>query len=381
MTFERKLFDSQHNGGANHRYVVYFMTVRTILFIFGHAAFGFLSGCSGKTVAEADERPVLRVNGVDVTPADLKREVDFRLALVQFRKGKPVDTEKIRARIARNVTNEVIAGLLYQTYPLERNAAVQAAVEKDLAARYRRTFVPRRKTFEDFEDYLKKGALWDVYTNNFAREAAREMYYAQVHGDDLKVTDADIDRVMARIAAFNATAAATNALAYAKATNVWRQINAGADFAKLADATSEDADRQPGGALGLCEEIDFEGVPGYWAAVSALKTGEISDVLTTDVGIEIVKALTDLAPSVDTGEPARELARIYIRRAMTIPPSTREEETTELAQYRRTQIARRSFREVVSNATIVVNGVPRENDYREDVNHKGEKKKHEKDNH
>ena len=321
--------------------------------------FGFLlfCGCKDEDKGTRDESDgALGINGIQYSANDLTRELAFREELVRLTRPK-ADLDKVRPRIARSLTNEIVSSTLFLSAAENRGILADEAVTNAVLRKFQKAFVRGNiKSLADLEKQLSLANLADVYTNNLTRELAREAYLSVVHGDDLRVPEEDVDKFLQRIEDYNAMASATNALAYAKATNLWMRIKAGEDFATLADKESEDQERQPGGELGECEKIDFELNPGYWEKVSVLKAGEVSEVLTTDVGIEIVKALTDLAPSENTGEPALKLARIYFRRAMTHPEWTREETRLELEAGYREEVIQDSFLEVSSNATIIVNG-------------------------
>lgn len=342
-------------GGASRHNLFSLLTRSAGALSLCAALVGCGRGSDDATAAEA-AACVLEVNGVSYSAADIAREQAFREALVRICRPK-ADVRKASGRIAEGLTNELVTSTLFLTAAQGRGIRGDESVTNAVLEKYRRTFARGKvRTLENLEAQLAVEGLVDVYTNNLAREIAREAYVASVHGDELSVTEKDVDDFLRRIKNYNAMVAATNALAYAKATNVWMRAKAGEDFAALADAESEDDDRQPGGELGECEKVDFADDPGYWEKVSALKEGEVSEVLTTDIGIEVVKALTGLAPSESTGEPAMKLARVYFRRAMSHPNWTREETRTDLEGEFRKNVMSASFLEVVSNATVVVNG-------------------------
>ena len=317
-----------------------------------------VAGCHDERRAAAGETPAIDVNGLSLTESEVDREIAFRLALVRFRKPKMADAAlgKARRRIAASVTNEIISGLLFQSAAARRGVCAGEAVTNDVLARYRRTFAPGKDGLAKLERRLAQDGLAGVFTNCLARDLAHEAYLDTQHGDELDVREKEVDALLERIRHFNETAAATNALAHAKATNLWRRVQSGADFATLADAESEDPDRKPGGEIGECEKVDFDGIPGYWDAVSKLDTGEVSPVLRTDVALELVKALTPLAPSENTGEPARRLARIYIRLPAFHPEWTRDDARRELAQEARREALQKAFAEVCAGSTVRING-------------------------
>ena len=345
--------NKQSSGGFSHRY----FRISQVGLALSLASLTLFVGChkNQDSSLTAQRTAAIEVNGVCLSPADIDREIDFRQELVRFRKPKQ-NLEKTRLRITSVVTNEIVTGLLFQTLADACGIQATATVTNDVLGRYRKTFARGRKTLKDLEVHLSETGLADVYTNNLVREIAREAYLSDKYGAELKVSEKDVDALLARIRRFNEVAAATNALAYAKATNLWLQISAGADFAALADKESEDLDRLPGGEIGECEKTDFENSPGYWDAVSALMTGEVSAILTTDVGLEIVKALTPLKQSDNTGSPSRKLARIYIRRPLFHPEWSRETARSELEQNARQAVLAKAFDAARSNATVFING-------------------------
>jgi parvulin-like peptidyl-prolyl isomerase len=75
----------------------------------------------------------------------------------------------------------------------------------------------------------------------------------------------------------------------AEAEDILRQLRAGADFAELAKQRSISPTAQSGGDLGYFDPQDFD--PVFAQAITALKVGEISDIVETKIGFSIFKRL------------------------------------------------------------------------------------------
>ena len=74
-----------------------------------------------------------------------------------------------------------------------------------------------------------------------------------------------------------------------------KRARSGEDFAALAKAHSQDGSAAQGGDLGYFERGAM--VPAFSEAAFSLKPGEISDVVTTDFGVHILKVVDRKAPS------------------------------------------------------------------------------------
>ena len=340
-------------GGESHRNLFSFIAC-------GVFAVFLQAGCEKAEdgIPQRSENVVaIEVNDIRLSQEDVGREIAFREALVKICRPK-TDIKKARRQLESTITNNLVCSLLFESAAERAGIHGTTAITNLMLSNYSRTFARGKgKSLIRLEAALSKEGLGEVYTNNLEREICREAYFDARHGNELRITEKDVDEAVERIRRFDEVAAATNALAYAKATNLWMRIKSGEDFAALADKESEDPDRQPGGELGECEKVDFDSDPGYWEKVSVLKAGEVSEIITTDVGIEIVKALTSLAPSEDTDAPALKLARIYIRRPMFHAKMTRDEIYAELETQARKDVAATSFAEVSSNAVIRINGI------------------------
>jgi len=83
----------------------------------------------------------------------------------------------------------------------------------------------------------------------------------------------------------------------AKAQNLDKQLKSGADFAELAKKNSDDtSSAEKGGDLG--ELVKDQTLPELDKAMFALKPGEVSDVVTTSIGYDIVQVLEKLPAQV-----------------------------------------------------------------------------------
>jgi parvulin-like peptidyl-prolyl isomerase len=154
-------------------------------------------------------------------------------------------------------------------------------------------------------------------------------YEKQEISDKLKVSDSDVAR---RIAELQKEAADRERISSEKKQRIedlHRQLKAGADFAALAKAHSECPSAPKGGVLGVYTREEIQDLSLRTAAF-ALQTGEISEVLKTDDGYLILKALA-AKPATRDAEgklltPATvELAQLLLMTEAPEPVPTPEE--------------------------------------------------------
>ena len=132
---------------------------------------------------------------------------------------------------------------------------------------------------------------------------------------------------MARIKAYNAEMSLTNALVFARATNVWEKLKAGADFKEMARQFSEvPKEAQEGGEwgnLGL-QQLEPDEDLVNWA--QKLQPGEFSPPIDGDNGLMILKMNSKKGDDY-------ALSRIYFR----LPMFQEEVSEEELLKLKRQQ--------------------------------------------
>ena len=268
---------------------------------------------------------LVKIDDDQITKGDLEQEAKLRFHLFRLKRPriKAEELERSGVTSRSSLFRELQLGLM--VVHAARKAGIhltpgdlQAAQEK-----YVKTFAKPGQTFQDLINSVGPDSL--RLKQRLENEQLVEAFLNRFYADKLAVPEQTIDKILDHIKTYNHEAQLTNDWAYVQATNVWKMAKTGMDFAKLADKYSEDADKNPGGDMGECEAVDFSDDPEYWKAISSLKTGEISDVIETDIGLEVVKCLGHVAKSENTGNPAVRLARIYIRRPMFYKHYTRDQ--------------------------------------------------------
>jgi peptidyl-prolyl cis-trans isomerase C len=242
------------------------------------------------------------VNSEDVKKADF----EMLLRNVEANNG-PIPSDR-RDEILRKVLDELVNYTLLKQEARARSVtATDAEVEEQLSAM--RKMAPSE---EAFQKALKDQNMTIERLRSDARAqiAIGKMMNAQV-GDAQPATDAEAKEFYEKnpdrfkqpetvrashilVATGPQADDAAKKAARAKIDQVLKRVKSGEDFAALAKENSDDGSGQQGGDLGFFPKEKM--VPAFADAAFALKTGETSDIVTTQFGYHIIR-LTDRKPA------------------------------------------------------------------------------------
>jgi peptidyl-prolyl cis-trans isomerase C len=245
-----------------------------------------------------------RVNGEVVTKVDFDRLIKN----MEVSANQPVPPEK-RDEIFRRALDQLVTyTVLTQETRARKIAVTDAEIDENL--KQMRSQFPNEDAFTKAlaargmtMEKLKSDAKIDMSINKMMEAEmanqtpptdaqVREFY--DKNPDKFKQDEAvRASHILFRVPA-NADAA-TKKKALDQAQSVLKQARAGADFAELAKKYSADGSAQQGGDLNFFTKGQM--VPEFDQTAFALKTGEISDIVTTQFGYHIIKLTDRRAPS------------------------------------------------------------------------------------
>lgn len=200
-------------------------------------------------------------------------------------------------------------------------------------------------------DEMVKAAKLDLrlWNDQVRSEAVRHevgKYWTSRWPTNLPPTYADEE--IGRMMAWNARMALTNALVHARATNVWEQLKAGADFVKTArvntDLTDEIVDDCEWGAI---DAKFLSDEPSLRRVLKTMRPGEFSPPVAADGGLLIVR--------LERFEPEDEvytLSRIFFRLPRFLTPAPKEEIVKAAYDRHAKRLFRRKLDELVRGAKV-----------------------------
>jgi parvulin-like peptidyl-prolyl isomerase len=265
---------------------------------------------------------VVTINGLDITEGQVRAAVraEFEKMAKQQSHMPPTSVVELTKQFRQQVVRRMILGQLFQQQAdAEKIKLTEEDVIDHLKARGARQNPPL--SLEQIKQQIKaKGETFDQTVKRIqqskqlrfqklvnthvadkietAEQDANDYYTmnrqqfetpGQVRTSHILIKTADTDRAKAK----------------AKAQRLLKRIKAGADFAKLAKANSDDSySAAKGGDLGFAPK-------GIWdepfeRVAFGLQAGQVSDVVETTSGYHLIKVTGRIAPTAISFEEAKE---------------------------------------------------------------------------
>jgi len=251
------------------------------------------------TYAQDKVRVVAIVNGVELSVADLNQEVQKILpSETTFHSG--VSAEKMKVVEAKALAALVDKELQYQdglakglklskqelaeeldklaknfSSKAEFTKAQQGAgfTEKTMASFVERNIVAEKISLREVDEKIR------------ITDEILKAYYEKNRARFFKPEEFRASQIMVKVDP--AATAEEKGKLKERAAQILKKLKAGADFATLAAAESDDASRIKGGDLGYFHV--GRTIPEFEATVKTLKVGEVSGVVETIYGFHIIK--------------------------------------------------------------------------------------------
>jgi peptidyl-prolyl cis-trans isomerase C len=241
---------------------------------------------------------IARVNGEAVKKEDFER----MLKTIEARAGQPIPVER-RDEILRGALDQLITYTLLSQESKSRGVKVEAT-EIDAKMGQLKSQFPNEAAFEKAlkdrgmtAESLRKDAYVDLsVTKLMDAEVATLPGPSDAEAKDFYDKNQDKFKEEEQVRASHILVkvdekadAATRQKARAKIDGVLKQVKAGGDFAKLAQANSDDGSASQGGDLNYFNKGTM--VPAFDKVAFELKPGQVSDIVETQFGYHIVKVV------------------------------------------------------------------------------------------
>ena len=265
---------------------------------------------------------VVSIDGTALTKSALLARVGTMDALRRHRRPnvKVKDETANRLALCRAYVPVFIEQVLLEAWAKRENVEISPTTLKTYERRAFRNL--RTKTDKAFDDLFKVSGVDANELRGQVRDEALRKAVTDilVMRDPTNLPSGFVHQKLASVRAYNDMTAKTNALIYAHATNVWRQLRAGADFISMARKFTEiPEEMEDNGEWGTLDDQFLRDDPALLAAVKDLKPGAFTPPVEGDNGLMIAK----LDGMTDDG--SYELSRIFFRLPLMIDYPTPEE--------------------------------------------------------
>lgn len=305
-----------------------------------------------------NDATVFSVNGMAVTKKDYNGYLNMMGALYRTRHpmANQMQQRSAKAKMMMAAKNEQLSRLLQYsnlcagTNKVTVTPAARAMIEKEYCA----VFVRKGQTFEDLRAAMEDEEADECFERMYETDVRIRSALMARYPDSFTLSETDISNSVQHVTRYNRMADATNAVICALMTNVLKRVRSGEDFAKLADEFSQDPSKEPGGDLGECTMEAFNGEShDYVMAIAKLKPGEVSGILETESGYEIVRKTADVEKEKsESGESAWRLSRIFFRRPYYLPELEGEVLRERLLKDKFRTLLEERIREYLASAKI-----------------------------
>ena len=294
-------------------------------------------GCSrygGKVVAE--------VNGHTLRSEEVDARATNIAALFLHKTRKVEKLEKIKEAFRKGYPQKWVENRVLEAAAKAEGVDVSKKYVDFCRANAFYNF--RAKGDKNYEDLMALSGftrdLWEEQVLSDARRLAMKERWVKAEPANLPTNYAD--KVLADIARWNANMAKTNALQYAKATNVWEQLKAGADFVKTARLNTEALDEIEDDCEWMTVDDKFLADDRELLAyVKAMKPGEFSPPVDGDGGIMIARL------NFIEEDGSYNVSRIFFRKGNVMTPAPKKEIIAEAERVYAEELFKRKLAELV----------------------------------
>ncbi len=248
-----------------------------------------LTACGGK----APQGVVATVNGVDIPTDKFDMEYAAQRNSIVLKYGEDYLKEDMgngKGTVDQGIRQYVLNNLVQMETVKQDGEAKGIKVDPKKVEEQLNALYTQEGGQDKFNEALKKQGLTEEFFKNYLETKEFLSEYTKKMLEDLKPTDEEIKKEYEanKNEYFTANAAHILVADEKEAKEIKKQLDEGADFAKLAKEKSTDpGSKDKGGELG-----DFSnGVmdPDFEKAVKSLKAGEISSPVKTTYGYHIIK--------------------------------------------------------------------------------------------
>lgn len=244
-----------------------------------------------KSSDEAKDVEIISVNGQKLMRSALNAKISFMVKMSELINPKMTvqETQRLKGMLKAGAKNVFIRQVVLSDYLKAEKVEIDpVAIEREQGRLLAKAHMKKGKIGDLKKKVGPYGAELDEYVRARACEATVRAHILAQNPTNLPPNWAAEQIKIAK--AYNARMALTNQIVYARATNVWEKLKAGADFKEMARQYTEvPMEKKDGGEWGQLElrQLEPDEELAEWA--KKLKVGEFSPPILGDNGLMIMR--------------------------------------------------------------------------------------------
>ena len=272
---------------------------------------------------QGDDAPIVTLGSHVLTRGAMMRRVAMMGALQKYRFPKVTAEQagKYRERLTKGCPYAFVQEKVLEDYAAKEKVSVSKELIAEFeASAFKKFRTKKDKSYADVRRHLGEyGSELDAQVRAEALRQAIRFHFLELWPTN--IPDSYVDDQMKRFKSYNQSAVLTNALVYARATNVWEQLKKGAKFEDMASKYSEiDDERESKGTWGTLDRRQLGDDPEILKWGQKLKVGEFSPPIEADNGLMIMRL-----DSRDDGATEFGVSRIFFQLPEFLNPAPPEE--------------------------------------------------------
>ena len=307
------------------------------------------------------------MNGKKLTKAVFKKWIDLRKAMLNKTTPQLKQQDKdgtvlgaVEKQMLATVTNDYTRQVVAADYAKSKNIVASTNrifnCRMGFSAGAGMARRPWKTVLGSFDKQLRE-IIEDRVANEALVGSLFDWYIAE---NNVKVESAEVEKLYANYLAYNKACAATNAVVWTKASNIWERVVSGESFEDIAVEFDEDETRSEDGTWGTYRMADFTDEPEIWRLATKFRRGWISPPVEADNGLMIMKINSVEEPGVDcdapgyipSGDAEFNISRIFLHLPLFMEKVSKEKFAAECQEAKKTADFMHFLDELILKADI-----------------------------
>lgn len=299
------------------------------------------------------QNELVTVDGKTLHYADVEAEADLRMSLAGIRRRKMSQAALVRmkTKIFKQAIPHYVQTRVFGKYALENGICIRPADREEFERRMAESY--QQKSFAALKSRISERQV-RILEQGVEEELLVNAAKARIIEEaKISIADEAVTNELVRMHRMNQIAAATNALVYANASNIWRKIQSrNLTFDEAVSDYSESEDASARGAWVTAKVSQMKDEPRLVRAICNLRTGDFTPPIEVDNGLCIIRVDSRKIEN-PNDEETFELSRIYLRLAQTWDEVSADEMRRAMREKAEQDVISGKLKELIGKSQVI----------------------------